>query len=176
MLLWATIFHYPGLKEQVQNVSRKLGLLWLVLLLWKQTVSLNEKAAAQNQLNLPAGRGIAQLSWAKADLLDPNGKTASCKRGNVLLALSRIDLCTCRTSNTAFKQLSHGIKLKETLSSVCYAWCDHLENVPSIEFHPNVHHFFRGRQHLPRWWTCPRLGTLTVPSAISMASSRFKPS
>ena len=42
------------------------------------------------------------------------------------------------------------------------------------QLHLDFHHFFRGRQHLLRWWTCLRLGTLTVPSAISMASSRCK--
>ena len=65
-----------------------------------------ESSWAQNHLDPPTRRGIAQLLRGKGDLLGPTGKRASRKCGNVLLGLSRIDLCTCRSSNTAFSQHS----------------------------------------------------------------------
>ena len=65
-----------------------------------------ESSWAEDHLNLPTRRGIAQLLRGKGDLLGPTCKRASRKCGNVLLGLSRIDLCTCRSSNTAFSQHS----------------------------------------------------------------------
>ena len=94
-----------------------MGLLSDGLLCRKQTVSLDEKAAALDQLNLPVGRGIAQLPRDKDDLQDPTGETASRECGIVLLGLSRTELCTCRTLNTVYHQPSGKLQNHESIET-----------------------------------------------------------